>query len=219
MNTKAWSQYLFLYLNTIFFTFFFSSCLFPKVEKDFYLVANTPLAKKTVDWKKRCLQLESLQAFIIKGHLEVHAHGHKGGDLSFEWRQKKHYYQLKLFDPLGRLYFNLTVTKKGVKLFFNQKTYMAKHPEPLIQQHLGIILPIHHFTYWLRSMPVPTMRHQRVLTDSKHLLKLHQDGWFIRYLRYHEIGHFDLPTQLLMLKSNWYARILITHWKLSTDLP
>jgi outer membrane lipoprotein LolB len=165
-------------------------------------------------WASRVQSLSQLETFGLKGNLEVHAHGHKGAYLTFQWQQTPHDYKFQLLNSAGRVYLELIATKQSAKLYTKGKTYSAKRAESLIQQHLGVNLPISYFPSWLKGLPAMGYRHERILTPTHHLLKLHQAGWFLRYLRYHKIRSTDLPSQILMTKGDWHARLLVTHWKI-----
>lgn len=165
-------------------------------------------------WASRVQNLSELTTFSVKGTLEAHAHGHKGAHLTFHWQQTPHYYQLQLFDSIGRQQFEVFATPDKARLRTKGKTYLATRAESLMQQYLGVNLPISYFSTWLKGLPTKGKRHERILTPTHHLLKLHQAGWFVRYLRYHKIRSTDLPSQILMTKEDWYARLLITHWKI-----
>lgn len=204
------------YLSLLLSTFLISGCDWWSVPKEgIYRVEYAPAGEKKIPWTNRVQQLSQLKTFSLQGHLEVHAHGYKGSNVTFRWEQRgDDEYCFKLFDPLGRVYLELTDSKKGALLKTKGKVYFAKRAESLIQQHVGVNLPISYFKDWLRGLPTMGKRHERVLTPTYHLLKLHQADWFIRYLRYNQIRSMDLPSQLVMTKGDWYARILVTHWKI-----
>jgi|GEM_PF-5727992 len=190
-----------------------SGCTLWLPQEGVYPVKDAPLGGKKMDWPSRAVQIRQLKLFGVRGELEIHAHGHKGGAMAFRWKQFATHYQLELLNPLGKPYVKLIGFQKSARLYFNNQVYSGKNGEYLIQKHLGMHLPIGYFTDWLRGVPVLKVRHERVLTPTKHLLKLHQQGWFVRYLRYHRIRNIDLPTQLSISKGDWYARVLITHWQ------
>ena len=177
-------------------------------------VYHAPPGNQDLPWPVRMAQLRSLKNWQVQGSLGIHNHHHKGASLSFSWEQTPVGYRLLLWGPFNQPFIEIESTATGVCLQTNNKIYEAKEAEILIHQQLGIKLPIGYFTDWLRGLPSPRRRSERVLNGTNHLLKLHQAGWMVRYLKYNKIRYLDLPTQMLMIHGPWYARVIVTHWKI-----
>lgn len=179
-----------------------------------YTVQKTPPGIRSVNWPLRHDQLRPLTRFTVQGYLEVCANQHKGINLQFRWEQSFSRYQLQLIDAEGHVCLKIVANKEQASLYIENMVYSGKNAESLLKKHLGMEIPLRYFPDWLKGVPQANLRHERVLNPTKHVLTLRQAGWFIRYLRYHQIRSIDLPTQLCMMQENCYVRILITHWVL-----
>lgn len=179
-----------------------------------YRIQEAPIGNKKISWISRAKELRSLETFSIRGTLELHPQGHRGGNFPFQWIKTPNYYQLRLFDPFGGLYMELTSFKHESILKIKNKSYKAKNAEVLVRNHLGYALPVNCFSDWLKGISTLGLKNERVMTQTNHVLKLHQAGWLIRYLRYHQIRNIDLPTQFVMIKKELHARILIAYWQI-----
>lgn len=177
-------------------------------------VSQTLPGKQHMAWPARVAQLRLLHSWEIQGSLGVHAHAHKGANLFFKWEQTHTTYRLVLWGPFHQPYIEVTGSAAGVLLRTQHAHYQAKNAEILIKQQLGIDLPISCFADWFKGLPAARYRSERVLNGTGHLLKLHQAGWLVRYLRYNKIRYLDLPTQMLMTRDYWHARVIITHWRI-----
>jgi len=177
-------------------------------------VRHAPPGKEYIPWHVRAAKLRTLHTWRVQGSLGVHAHAHKGVNLSFIWEQASNDYRLVLFGPFNQPYIEVVGSATGAVFRMGGKTYTFNEAEALLKQQLGIHFPLRCFPDWLLGLPASHRRSERVLNGTNHLLKLHQAGWLVRYLRYNRIRYMDLPTQLLMTQGNWYVRVIITHWKI-----
>ena len=179
-----------------------------------YAVASLAPGMGAMQWPLRKAKLQQLDTFSLKGHIEVRSHHHKGINLAFKWDQNLKDYRLKLLDEKGQVLLVMNANSTKASLNSHNKNYSGKDAERLLAKHLEVPIPLSYFKDWLRGIPSPNIRNERVLNPTKHLLTLNQGGWFIRYLRYHKVRKIDLPTQLFMIKKDWHVRVLITHWGL-----
>lgn len=176
-------------------------------------VRDAPPGKQDLPWNIRVCRIRAMQTWQVQGNLEVHAHSLRSANLSFSWKQTQTGYKLSLWGPLGQPHIQIIDNEVGAYFRINRgQIKQIKNAEIMIKQQLGINIPIRYFASWLRGAPAPHCKSERVLNGTSHLLKLHQAGWFVRYLCYNKIHYLDLPTQMIMSKGPWYIRVLVTHW-------
>jgi outer membrane lipoprotein LolB len=158
-------------------------------------------------WAQRKVQLNALQNFRANGNLAVHATSGRGVNASFSWEQHHHTYQLSFFGPLGTQSTVLTGNPSQVCLTTHQQTYTAQNPERLLQDQLGLNLPVSQLYYWLRGLPAPQSRYTTNLDAFNRIMQLRQSGWRVIY------KHFtNLPDRIEMSNCQWQVRIVINHW-------
>lgn len=164
-------------------------------------------------WVKRKAQLDALTSWHANGNLAARTRQGKGVNASFSWEQTNPTsYQLTLFGPLGTSSAVLTGHPNQVSLALHQRIFTAKNPEQLLQDQLGLRLPVSQLYYWLRALPAPQSRYTVNLDAFNRLLTLRQSGWLITYNRYTNVGNRDLPDQLEITNRDWQIRIAINHW-------
>lgn len=192
-------------------TIFLSGC-----ASFFIQPAPPPPPKKIVNhylpWIKRKAQLNAVKNWRANGNLAVHATQGKGVNASFSWEQINTHYQLSFFGPLGTSSAVLSGNPNSVCLTTHQRTYTAKNPEQLLQNQLGLSLPVSQLYYWLRGLPAPQSRYTINLDAFNRLLKLRQSGWRISYHRYTNAGNRDVPDRIELSNCDWKIRISINHW-------
>jgi outer membrane lipoprotein LolB len=183
-------------------TFFHPPALYPNKPVSHYLA-----------WTQRKTQLNGVTDWQANGNIAIHAKKGSGANASFSWQQIKANYQLHLFGPFGTQSVLLSGSPQRVTLIAHNQTTSAQNAERLLEQQLGLHLPVSQLYYWLRGLPAPQLRYTASLDAYNRLLKLRQSGWRIDYLQYTNSGKLDIPERIELSNAYWTVRIAITRWE------
>lgn len=163
-------------------------------------------------WAYRKAQLNAIQNFRVNGNLAIHETSGRGVNASFSWEQIYPNYQLSFFGPLGSKSAVLTANPSQISLSTHQQTYYAKNPEQLLQDQLGLNLPVSQLYYWLRGLPAPQSRYTTHLDAYNRVMQLRQSGWCVIYRHFTNLGKIDLPDRIDLSNCQWKVRIKLNHW-------
>jgi outer membrane lipoprotein LolB len=164
-------------------------------------------------WQSHKQQIGSLDAWQISGKVGIRAPQDSGSGTLF-WLQRQDYYDIRLSGPLGRGAARLTGRPGTILLeVANQGRYQATSPEQLLQQQLGLNLPVSHLLWWIRGLPDPDSKSRLTLDRDSRLAKLSQDGWQVDYLRYTEQDGYWLPERLKLSGHDLQVTLVIKDWQ------
>ena len=84
-----------------------------------------------------------------------------------------------------------------------------------IALNTGWDLPLLALTHWLKGLPSPDIKVQRLELDpqTELLRTLEQDDWEIRYEKYGQFKEFTLPTRLQIQRGATRVKVIISHWQ------
>lgn len=164
-------------------------------------------------WQAHKQQVGSLDAWQISGKVGIRAPKDSGSGTLF-WLQRQDYYDIRLSGPLGRGAARLTGRPGAILLeVANQGRYRAASPEALLQQQLGLNLPVSHLLWWIRGLPSPNSKSRLTLDGDSRLAQLRQDGWEVDYLSYAEQNGFWLPERLKLNGHDLQVTLVIKDWQ------
>nr|WP_298147022.1 lipoprotein insertase outer membrane protein LolB [uncultured Pseudomonas sp.] len=164
-------------------------------------------------WQTHKQQVAALDAWQISGKVGIRAPKDSGSGTLF-WLQRQDYYDIRLSGPLGRGAARLTGRPGAILLeVANQGRYQAESPEQLLQQQLGLNLPVSHLLWWIRGLPAPGSKSTLTLDSDSHLAQLAQDGWQVEYLRYTEQDGYWLPERLKLQGHDLQVTLVIKDWQ------
>jgi outer membrane lipoprotein LolB len=164
-------------------------------------------------WQSHKQQIGSLDAWQISGKVGIRAPQDSGSGTLF-WLQRQDYYDIRLSGPLGRGAARLTGRPGTILLeVANQGRYQATSPEQLLQQQLGLNLPVSHLLWWIRGLPDPDSKSRLTLDRDSRLAQLSQDGWQVDYLRYAEQDGYWLPERLKLSGHDLQVTLVIKVWQ------
>ncbi|WP_324733359.1 lipoprotein insertase outer membrane protein LolB [Pseudomonas paeninsulae] len=164
-------------------------------------------------WQSHKQQISRLDAWQISGKVGIRAPQDSGSGTLF-WLQRQDYYDIRLSGPLGRGAARLTGRPGDLQLeVANQGRYQAASPEQLLQQQLGLNLPVSHLLWWIRGLPAPDSRSRLTLDRDSRLAHLTQDGWQVEYLRYAEQDGYWLPERLKLSGHDLQVTLVIKDWQ------
>lgn len=164
-------------------------------------------------WQAHKQHVSSLDAWQISGKVGIRAPKDSGSGTLF-WLQRQDYYDIRLSGPLGRGAARLTGRPGEILLeVANQGRYQAASPEQLLQDQLGLNLPVSHLLWWVRGLPSPNSKSRLNLDTNSHLAQLSQDGWFVEYLGYAEHNGFWLPQRIKLSGFDLQVTLVIKDWQ------
>ena len=164
-------------------------------------------------WQAHKQQITKLDAWQINGKVGIRAPQDSGSGTLF-WLQRQDYYDIRLSGPLGRGAARLTGRPGAILLeVANQGRYQADSPEQLLQEQLGLNLPVSHLLWWIRGLPAPDSKSRVTLDGSSRLARLEQDGWQVDYQRYAEQNGYALPERLKLFGHNLEVTLVIKDWQ------
>lgn len=164
-------------------------------------------------WQTHKQQISRLDAWQINGKVGIRAPKDSGSGTLF-WLQRQDYYDIRLSGPLGRGAARLTGRPGAIQLeVANQGRYQAESPEQLLQDQLGLNLPVSHLLWWIRGLPSPDSKSRLNLDDQSRLAQLSQDGWNVEYLSYAEQNGYWLPERIKLSGFDLQVTLVIKDWQ------
>ncbi len=164
-------------------------------------------------WQAHKQRISSLDAWQINGKVGIRAPKDSGSGTLF-WLQRQDYYDIRLSGPLGRGAARLTGRPGEILLeVANQGRYQAASPEQLLQDQLGLNLPVSHLLWWIRGLPSPDSKSRLNLDGQSHLAQLSQAGWYVEYLSYAEQNGFWLPERIKLSGYDLQVTLVIKDWQ------
>ncbi len=154
-------------------------------------------------------------AFRLDGRVSV-----KAGEESFSgglvWRRDAAIEELLLRTPLGQGVAELRGGPAGMELKNAEgRLYYAADADALVQQALGLELPLRGLAWWVVGLPRPEATYHAVPDADGHLGELEQDGWQIMFSRYESHHGQPLPGKLLARRGDdLEVRLVVDSWEL-----
>ena len=138
-----------------------------------------------------------------------------GWHANFQWDQQGPAYRIDLIGPLGqgRVTVQGDVEKVSIQTL-NGQNWTASDADTLLEQSLGVRLPVNGLRYWVRGLPEPGVT-PVIKTDAKgRLTRLVQSGWIIDYLAYTATAMLDLPARMVARRLDLSVKLVIEQWTL-----
>ena len=169
------------------------------------------------DWAKRTAILTRFDDWLLSGKLAVKQPSDSGTAIINRWQQQGERYHLSLsssFLGLG------STQLKGMPGFIeltmtDGETYQSSDPETLVAAATGWQLPIDSLAWWIRGLPAPDGDFRLLFDDQNRLTILKQNGWEIRYDRWHTFVENlpELPARVTALKDDKRVRVVVSRWQ------
>ena len=167
------------------------------------------------DWQAHRAQLAALQQWTASGKLALRTRD-ASESASMVWRQDHGNSQLQLSGPLGVN--ATTIESDGQLLHIRQgEEYTAldvSTPEAVLE-NTGWDLPLPALTYWLKGLPAPDPRVERLEFDERNglLRALRQDGWEVYYETYGQFQGVTLPVRLRIERGTTRLKVIVSRWE------
>ena len=166
-------------------------------------------------WQEHSGHLKLLQQWTARGKMAVRT-ANASESASLIWQQDDHNTHVQLSGPLG--IGATTIHSDGLELEIHQgderRTIDISNPDAIVT-NTGWDMPLQALSYWLKGIPAPDAKVQRLELDPKTQLlqSLWQNDWEIRYDRYEQFQGFTLPTRLKIQRGKTRAKVILLNWQ------
>ena len=170
-------------------------------------------------WEVRKTALQTLENWRLAGRIAVRK-GDDGWQADLNWSHESQRYAIDLVGPLGQGRVSVRGDGLGVSLrTADGETYTATDPEQLLEQAVGLRIPINGLIYWIRGLPDPQRDSALKGDEQGRLTRLEQSGWVIDYTRYTRFSNMDLPTRLQASQDDFKVKLAIRQWQVNVAQP
>ena len=133
---------------------------------------------------------------------------------NIQWLQEGEHYRIVLSGPLGKVGAVIDGNPYRVTLEMpDHPLYQAQTPEALLYEHFGWNLPLSHLFYWVRTLPAPGSNFDAKTNEEQQLAVIQQDGWDIRYDRFHNQFTPALPGRMKINKGDLQLTLVMNQWQ------
>ena len=164
-------------------------------------------------WQQRYQALKKLDQWQFQGRTVIRQ-GKEALNAGLRWQANHNSNQIKIEGPFAQGGIALDCDdQQAVLTMADGEKILATNPETLIQEVLGVSLPIDALDDWVRGMPDPSINIDRLELDNKgQVTHLIQQGWDIQFLRYVPFEGHTLPVKIFIDKQDLSLRLVITRW-------
>ena len=129
-------------------------------------------------------ELTLVTSWTAQGKLAYDVNGQRG-NFSFRWIQSNHAYEIVLFGPLGISVATIAGNEVSAKITTSEGQMLsAPRPEQLLQETLGLDMPVSAMTDWLRGVPRNTDTSGKVEGSTKKAVEgFNELGWQVEVQR------------------------------------
>ena len=158
--------------------------------------------------------LDPIRHFQLEGRVSVKTEVQRvSGGLS--WQRSAGEETLLLSTPLGQG--AAEISRKGDVVALvgaDGATVSATSDELLLEQLLGIRLPLEGLVYWLSGLPRPGVPFLASQGGAGKIEALEQDGWRIEYDRFMKVGQREVPGRIFARRGDDLEfRLVIDNWE------
>ena len=174
------------------------------------------LSEAASAWTARQTRLAQLAAWQVEGRIGVIS-GQEGWHATFQWVQQEPHYRIDLIGPLGQGRVVIESDGQEVRVQTQDgQSWSAPDPDDLLEQTLGVRLPVNGLRYWVRGLPAPGPTPVLQTDANGRLTRLEQNGWVIEYLIYAptSILNLDLPERVIAQHRDLSVKLVIEQWTL-----
>lgn len=156
-----------------------------------------------------------MQDWSLTGRIGV-TQAAEGWHGSVHWEQQGPYYAIDLIGPLGQGRTRIEGGGQGVVVrTADGQLLRAVDPQQLLEEAVGVRIPVEGLVYWVRGMPDPTRPSELTGDQQGRLIHLEQDGWMIDYSRYEPVAALELPTRIRARQGDLQVKLAVQDWNLA----
>lgn len=165
-------------------------------------------------WPERRAALSGLRDWHVSGRIGVTS-ATEGWHANVHWQQQGQHYLIDLIGPLGQGRLRVEGDESGVVVHTaDGQVLRAAEPEQILEQAVGMRIPLQGLIYWIRGLPDPAKRSELTGDAQGRLVHLEQDGWSIDYPRYERVAALELPTRISARQGDLQVKLAIGEWKI-----
>ncbi|RZN59782.1 lipoprotein insertase outer membrane protein LolB [Avibacterium paragallinarum] len=173
------------------------------------------LDKTDPKWQIHLAQIKQIKSYHIQGQIG-YLDRKQRASVTFDWQyHSPNEYTLTLSSILSRSLFILE--KKNREFIITDekgKSYNNSNAQHLLEETLGIMIPIDQLAIWLKGDPNAQLDYQ---VGENHLLasftySIYSDEWTVDYLNYHN-SPIPLPQDILLKNTDQTLKIRVNNWK------
>ena len=165
-------------------------------------------------WTARQPALARLTRWQAIGRIGV-VNGQDGWHARFQWAQRGADYRIDLIGPLGQGRVLIEGDGREVRVQTQDgQHWTAPDPDALLEQALGVRLPVSGLRHWIRGLPEPGFATAPQIDASGHLARLEQNGWVIDYPAHAPAPalDLDLPARIVARRQDLSVKLVIERW-------
>lgn len=152
--------------------------------------------------------LYGMTAWEFTGRLALTS-GQDSWSASISWRHNPTMETIKLAGPLGQGATVIELTDGMVKIDKGGgDVEVSEQPEALVSQKLGMFVPLRSLAYWVLGLVRPGQDSQQM--EQGFL----QDGWYVDFREVQEVGVYQMPRKMTVMKDKIKLKLIIDHWEL-----
>jgi outer membrane lipoprotein LolB len=164
-------------------------------------------------WEQREQQLTALENWQFTGRTAI-TERRQGWNAGINWTEKPHQFVIRLYGPFAQGGVSLEGSASQVSLRQQDGSVMtAATAESLLQQALGVSLPVSALHDWVRGLPHAAMSVDSLQLDEQGRIEsMTQAGWQINYLRYIPFETMSMPGKIFIKNGELSVRLLVADW-------
>ena len=156
---------------------------------------------------------EPLRQFRLDGRLSVKSDGQRIS-ASLAWQRVGAGETLLLSGPLGQGAAEIRRQDGVLTLKAADGSVITEtSDERLMEQAIGLRLPLDGLVWWLSALPRPQVEFQAAAGEDGRLASLDQDGWHIEYSRYRQVDGRWLPGRIFASRGELEFRLVVDAWE------
>ena len=155
-------------------------------------------------------QLTLVTSWTAQGKLAYDVNGQRG-NFSFRWIQSNHAYEIVLFGPLGISVATIIGNEVSARITTSEGQMLsAARPEQLLQETLGLDMPVSAMTRWLRGMPRNPVTSGEVEGSTKTAIEgFNELGWQVEVQRRDKSMN---PSRVRISRSGANFLVIVKGW-------
>ena len=155
-------------------------------------------------------QLTLVTSWTAQGKLAYDVNGQRG-NFSFRWIQSNHAYEIVLFGPLGISVATIIGNEVSARITTSEGQMLsAPRPEQLLQETLGLDMPVSAMTRWLRGMPRNPVTSGEVEGSTKTAIEgFNELGWQVEVQRRDKSMN---PSRVRISRSGANFLVIVKGW-------
>jgi outer membrane lipoprotein LolB len=177
-----------------------------------------PGLDRSISWEAHKNNISRLNTWRLAGRISVRLED-DAWSASLYWQQDQDAYNLRIIAPLAGGSVEIDGDSDTVSLKTGEdEIYTERDVDMLMQDKLGWSIPISAMAYWVKGLPQPGVRVDKIkLDDTGRLIELSQSNWEVIYQSYTRAGGHSLPSRLQLSRAGIRVRFSINSWNLSDE--